>query len=79
MQSIHGRNVLNLIKEQEQALSKTELLVAISHEFGAEGRFHTCSAKDMTSEQLIRLFLEKGKLEEVDNLIQFRGCNCGGH
>ncbi|OED46635.1 hypothetical protein ACH42_03690 [Endozoicomonas sp. (ex Bugula neritina AB1)] len=79
MESIHGRNVLNLIEEQDQAVSKDELLTAINHHFGAEGRFHTCSADNMTSEQLITMFLQKGKLEEVDNLIQFRGCNCGGH
>lgn len=79
MESIHGRKVLNLIGEQSAAVSRQELLHAIQQQFGEESRFHTCSANNMTSEQLITLFLQQGKLEEVDNKVEFRGCGCGGH
>ena len=79
MESIHGHNVLNLIKEQSQAVSRNELLTNINHHFGDEARFHTCSAKNLSSDQLIALFLKKGKLEEADNVILFHGCGCGGH
>ena len=59
--SLHGHNVLNLVKEQAQPLSKIELLHAIGQAFGEEARFHTCSAKDLTAENLVELFMNKRK------------------
>lgn len=79
MESIHGRHVLSLVKEHGEPVTPEELLAAMHHHFGKEAIFHTCSANEMTSEQLLDMFLEKGKLELVEGMIQFRGCNCGCH
>ena len=79
MESVHGHNVLNLVKEQEEALTKDSLMSAISSAFGSEARFHTCSARDLTAEELVSQFLEKGKLVEMEGMIQYHGCNCHCH
>ncbi|USE39180.1 YecH family protein [Endozoicomonas sp. SCSIO W0465] len=60
MESIHGHNVLNLIKEQKVVLNKETLLTAISAEFGEEARYHTCSARELTAEELAKLPLMVG-------------------
>lgn len=79
MESIHGRNILNLVKEHGEPVSREELLTAIGNHFGATARFHTCSASDMTAERLLEMFLEKGKLIMEGEMILFHGCNCGCH
>lgn len=79
MESVHGHNVLNLVKEQESALTRDALLVAISEQFGDTARYHTCSARDLTAEELINQFVEKGKLVEAEGSIQYKGCNCHCH
>ncbi|WP_066016959.1 MULTISPECIES: YecH family metal-binding protein [Endozoicomonas] len=79
MESVHGHNVLNLIKEQEVVLSKEALLTAISAAFGEQARYHTCSARELTAEELVDQFVDKGKLIETGEGIQYKGCNCHCH
>ena len=79
MESIHGRNILNLVQEHGEPVSREELLTAIGNHFGGAARFHTCSAQDMNAVQLLDMFLEKGKLVLDGEMILFRGCNCGCH
>ena len=75
-ESIHGHHVLNLVREHNQPVTREELLQAMSQHFGTESRFHTCSADGLEAEQLVDLFLDKGKLSLEDNLIHFVGCRC---
>ncbi|WP_281648307.1 YecH family metal-binding protein [Parendozoicomonas sp. Alg238-R29] len=63
-QSVHGRNVLKLVLESEQAQSREQLLQVIASEFGADVEFHTCSVQGLSAEALLELFLGKGKLVE---------------
>ncbi|MBO9495441.1 YecH family protein [Thalassotalea sp. G20_0] len=79
MESVHGHNVLNMIREQEVALSKEALLTAMSAEFGEEARYHTCSAQELTAAELVDQFVGKGKLIETSEGIQYIGCNCHCH
>ncbi|WP_067522148.1 YecH family metal-binding protein [Endozoicomonas ascidiicola] len=79
MESVHGHNVLNLVKEQEAALTKENLMSAIAEAFGTDARYHTCSARDLTADELVSQFVEKGKLVEADGMIQYHGCNCHCH
>ena len=75
-ESIHGHHVLNLVREHNQPVTREELLSAISNHFGPDSRFHTCSADSLTTEQLLDLFLSKGKLSLEENLVHFVGCRC---
>ena len=74
--SIHGHKVLKLIREHNQPVSKSKLLTTMVQHFGSESRFHTCSAKELSAEQLVELFLDKGKLSLKNEEIHFVGCQC---
>lgn len=78
-ESIHGRNVLNLVKEYSEAVKREALNKHLEETFGRDARFHTCSAQDMTASQLLDMFLEKGKLEETSEGIRHLGCQCKHH
>lgn len=64
MTSIHGHDVMQMMLENEQAFSKESLREAIETRFGAQARFHTCSASDMSAEELIVFLEKKGKFVE---------------
>jgi len=51
--------------EKDGGYSKESLKEAIEARFGAETRFHTCSAEEMTAEQLIDFLSEMGKFVET--------------
>ncbi|MCR6552857.1 YecH family protein, partial [Aeromonas sp. CPF2-S1] len=46
-QSIHGHEVMEMMLEQESPFTRASLRAAIASRFGAEARFHTCSASEM--------------------------------
>ena len=60
-QSIHGHEVMHLMMEHGGSFTKQSLREAIVARFGADARFYTCSADDMTAEQLIDFLEAKGK------------------
>ena len=74
--SVHGHQVLKLIRETDQPLNKEALLASIQTSFGEATPYHTCSASDLSAEELIELFLSKGKLVLENDQIQFVGCQC---
>ncbi len=75
-ESIHGHNVLKLIKGQDTPLSHEQQLKALHEHFGKLAQYHTCSLQGLTAEQLLSLFIEKGKLAMDGNKINFVGCQC---
>lgn len=64
-ESIHGHAVLNMMLDQGQAYSRDSLTTAIVERFGAEARFHTCSAEGMDAAALVAFLAEKGKFVET--------------
>ena len=60
-ETIPGHDVMHFMLESGQNFTKESLRDAVIAHFGAEARFHTCSAEDMTAEQLITLLEAKGK------------------
>ena len=76
MESVHGHNVLDLVKDQQEALTRDALLTVITNHFGGEARYHTCSLRDLSAQQLIEQFVQKGKLIESENGIRYQGCCC---
>lgn len=66
-QSVHGHEVMHFMLEQGGSFTREGLAHAIAEHFGAETRFHTCSAQEMTAEQLIDFLAAKGKFIEDAN------------
>ncbi len=63
-ESIHGHEVMRMMIENEQNFTRETLLSAITDRFGDDARFHTCSAEDMTPDELIDFLGQKGKFIE---------------
>ena len=61
MSSIHGHEVMHMMLESAQPYTENSLKAAIIRRFGAEARFHTCSAENMDADQLISFLAKKGK------------------
>lgn len=60
-ESIHGHEVMHMMLELGGSFSKESLQAAIVAKFGAEARFHTCSAAGMDAAALIDFLAAKGK------------------
>lgn len=60
-QSIHGHEVMHFMMEHGGSFTKQSLREAIVARFGADARFHTCSAENMSAEQLIDFLEARGK------------------
>ena len=60
-ESIHGHDVMRMMVEANRAFTKEQLEIAIREKFGAEARFHTCSASGMTAKELIGFLKMRSK------------------
>ena len=65
--SIHGHEVLHLMLERGGTFTREGLRDAIAARFGADARFHTCSADDLTADQLIDFLAARGKFVDGEN------------
>lgn len=63
MKSVHGHEVLDMM--HNNSYNEESLLNAITHRFGANTKFHTCSKKDMSTQELINFFKLKGKFKAI--------------
>lgn len=61
MESIHGHDVIDMIQTSAEPYSRPGLVAAIGEKFGADARFHTCSAEGMTADGLVDFLIAKGK------------------
>lgn len=66
MESIHGHEVMHMIADAGRTFSKAELVPEIDAKFGADARFHTCSAENMTAAELVEFLIERGKFQSAD-------------
>jgi probable metal-binding protein len=62
MNQIHGHEVLQMMLASGQTYTRASLVEAIRKKFGAQARFHTCSAENLSAEQLVAFLDSKGKL-----------------
>ncbi|MFM4680172.1 YecH family metal-binding protein [Aeromonas media] len=79
-QSIHGHEVMEMMLEEGGHFTRVSLKEAIEAHFGADARFHTCSASEMDVEALIDFLAKRGKFIESEQGFQTRAdkiCNHG--
>ncbi|MCH1931643.1 YecH family protein [Shewanella sp. A25] len=74
--SVHGHDVMALMVAQATPVLKVELLSKMSQTFGENARYHTCSAENLTAEELIIFLMGKGKLTETTEGISLAGMRC---
>lgn len=63
-QSVHGHEVMHFMLEHGGQFTRQSLQEAIIGRFGADTRFHTCSAEGMDAAALIDFLAAKGKFIE---------------
>lgn len=61
MESIHGHALMEWLAEMGPMPRET-LVASAGDAFGAQARFHTCSASDLSAEGLVDLLSSKGKI-----------------
>lgn len=58
---IHGHTVMDLMLASGRTFTRESLADFITERFGAEARFHTCSAAGMTARELVEFLAVRGK------------------
>ncbi|MGL6005695.1 YecH family metal-binding protein [Aeromonas sobria] len=79
-QSVHGHEVMEMMLAQGGQFSRASLKHAMAERFGADARFHTCSASEMDAEALIDFLAARGKFIDSADGFQTRAdkiCNHG--
>ncbi len=61
---IHGHEVMKMMIETGTSYTRATLRSAIVGRFGDDARFYTCSAENMTPDQLITFLEAQGKFVE---------------
>ena len=65
-ESVHGHEVMRKMIESGQAYTRDSLRIAITAWFGETARFHTCSAENMTADELIACLAARRKFYSED-------------
>ena len=78
-ESIHGHDVMRMMVEAGRPFMEAQLEEAIVQRFGAEARFHTCSASEMTPKELIGFLKMRSKFIVEDNRLSMAAKNICDH
>ncbi len=70
MKQIHGHEVLEMMLQSGKAYTRASLLSDILTQFGADSRFYTCSAENLTAEGLVDFLQSKGKFVSCEEGFQ---------
>lgn len=62
----HGHEILHMM-EGNTYENKESLIKAIIDKFGAEELFYTCSAEDLSAEELVDFLYERNKFRVIEN------------
>ncbi len=81
---VHGHEILKLIHNAARPFTRETLRQAAGSRFGKDARYCTCSADNLTLDNLVNFLLERGKLVEEQGEIradisQMCGDGEGGH
>jgi len=64
-EAIHGHEVIDMIVQSGQAYTRDSLRADIVKRFGADARFCTCAAENLTAEELIAFLEARGKFRDA--------------
>lgn len=78
-ESIHGHDVMRMMVEANRAFTESQLKEAIAAKFGADARFHTCSASQMMAEDLIVFLRARSKFIVSDDTVAMNPASICNH
>ncbi len=76
-EQIHGGEVKRMAMTSGKTYTRESLHKEIIDTFGEETRFFSCSAENMTADEIISFFEANGKLNLED--YSFKTCQCQEH
>ena len=59
---IHGHEIIHLVSSQPDGLSIAQLTETVAKQFGSSPRFFTCSAENLTLDELLAFLNEREKV-----------------
>jgi len=65
----HGHEIIAIIDACPEGISATALADRVERDFGTGTRFFTCSAEDMSLDELLRFLVERDKIQYRNGLI----------
>ena len=65
----HGHEIMELVAKYPEGIPVATLTDIVRHDFGADARFFTCSAENMTLTELLAFLAERDKVQLRDNLV----------
>ena len=65
-EQIHGHEVLEMMVESGKVYTRDSLRADIAERFGESARFYTCSAENLSADELIAFLQERGKFADVN-------------
>jgi probable metal-binding protein len=68
-EQIHGHEVMQMLIDANEPQSKSDFKEKIDQKYGQDAKFFTCSAKDLSSIQLIEFLEGKGKFFNIEGKI----------
>ena len=78
MTDIHAHEVMHMMLEQDEVFSRKSLTQALVDRFGANTRFHSCSATGMDVHAVVDFLESRGKFVARDdgfNIAEDKICN----
>jgi probable metal-binding protein len=78
-ESIHGHEVMEMILAANPPLSRGQLEQVVKDRFGDAPRFHTCSAHNMTLDELLEFLHVRGKVVEAKGVLGTSRSQICGH
>lgn len=70
MKRIHGHEVMKMMIAAGKPYTTATLVADIERKFGADARFHTCSADSMKAAELVAFLERKGKFQSCEGGFQ---------
>jgi probable metal-binding protein len=66
-EQVHGHEVMQMMLAANASYTRDSLRKAIIDRFGVAARFFTCSAENMTADELIDFLEARGKFHDTDS------------
>lgn len=79
LNQVHAHDVLDMMAASARPYSRESLIAEMAGKFGADARFHTCSASGMTADELIDFLAERRKFIGTAESFVFDTARACGH
>ena len=66
---IHGHEIINLVFDHPEGIEIEHLTTLVANTYGADARYYTCSAEDLTLQELLSFLADRDKVQLVEGKV----------